>query len=641
MDNDRNCNVKQKNNLIQKIFILSFCFLLLLSVAVNFTPNATVNAAISAEVYLSSESSNTEPISRSWYSNTAYAMSGVQYQLSRQADITIGNPSGSNVTAINVNPTIQYQTMLGLGTSLEESTIYNLSRMSSTKRDEVLRKLIDPVNGAGMNIFRITLGTSDFTSRAFYTYEDTQGSFSIQKDIDFNIISTVQQAIAIGNQTGNPIKIFASSWSAPGWMKTSGSLIGGSFKSEFTNQLATYYRKAIQEYESRGIPIYAMTIQNEPLFSAPDYPSMLLTSNNERDLTIAMKNEFNSNGISTKLWSFDHNFSDALGYVSGIYNNEEAFAAVDAVAFHDYGGEPTAMTDVHNAYPSKNMLVSERTLFGTNGADRIAQYFRNWAISYDAWVTMLDQNIEPERWTRVPDPTMLIQSPTNRDTYWVLPEFNFIAQYAKFVKTGAKRIDSNYGTTASVTNVSFLNPDNSIVTVVINQTSSDQSFKILSEGKEILATLPAKTVGTYKWASNNNVTGAPIGSTIAIKALANNLYVCAEDAGVSPLIANRSSVSGWEKFIVVDAGGGFIALKALANNKYVTAENSGVSSLIANRDSFSGWEQFTWVNNSDGSFSLKANANGKYVTAENGGSSPLIANRDSIDGWEKFQYSIQ
>jgi glucosylceramidase len=134
--------------------------------------------------------------------------------MSRQADITLTNPTSSGATAINVNPAVQYQNMLGFGTSLEESTIYNLSLMSAAKRDEVLRKMIDPVNGAGMNLFRITFGTSDFTSRNFYTYEDTRGVFSIQKDIDYNIVSTVQRAIAIGNETGNPVKIFASAWTA-------------------------------------------------------------------------------------------------------------------------------------------------------------------------------------------------------------------------------------------------------------------------------------------------------------------------------------------------------------------------------------------------------------------------------------------
>ncbi|NBI30234.1 glycoside hydrolase family 30 beta sandwich domain-containing protein [Chengkuizengella marina] len=630
----------QKFIILALIFVLTFTSLIFsLSVNNNVSAAPTV-----AEVYFSSESSNTPPKSGNWYIDPAFAMTGVENQLSRQLDIPLTDPSGANVTTIQVNPNIEYQTILGLGTSLEESTIYNLSLMTPQKRDEVLRKLIDPVNGAGMNVFRITFGTSDFTGREFYSYEDVPGQFSIQKDIDFNIISTVQQAIAIGNETGNPIKIFASSWSAPAWMKTNNNLIGGYIKWEHHEDLAEYYRKAIQAYGNLGIPIYAMTIQNEPLYAAPDYPSMQLTPENEREIILALNNEFNTHGITTKLWSFDHNFEQVWDYIPEILNNPQANAAIDGVAFHDYAGEPTRMTEVHNNYTNKNVLVTERTVWGTSGADRIAQYFRNWAISYNAWVTMLDQNIAPEQWTGTPDPTMFIQSPTDRDSYWITPEYNFIAQFSKFVEEGAKRIDSNYGSAATVTNVSFLNPDNSIVSIVINQTNTDQTFKILSGSKEIFATLPAKTVGTYKWMkSESGGTGseAPIGSIIAIIAMANNHYVTAEDAGNSPLIANRDVAQGWEQFEVVDGGDGFIALRSLANGKYVTAEDGGDSNLIANRDVIQEWERFRWIDNGDDTFSLQAKANGLYVTAEDGGNSPLIANRTSIDGWEKFHYIIQ
>ncbi|MFE4712239.1 glycoside hydrolase family 30 beta sandwich domain-containing protein [Paenibacillus sp. NPDC056722] len=613
------------------------------SFAIPFHPPSAQAAPGAAQVYFSSESTTGSPGSSIWYNNPAAASAGIQYATSKQADIPLTNPTNSTATAITVNPEVQYQNMLGFGTSLEESTIYNLSLMSAAKRDEVLRRLIDPVNGAGMNLFRITFGTSDFTSRNFYTYEDTRGSFSIQKDIDYNIVSTVQRAIAIGNETGNPVKIFASSWTAPAWMKTNNSLIGGYLKRENTNDLAVYYRRAIQEYQSRGIPIYAMTLQNEPLYAAPDYPSMLLTSANERELAIALKSQLDTYSISTKLWAYDHNFGEVWTHLPGVLDNAAANAAIEGVAFHDYSGDPTAMTAVRNTYPSKSMQMTERAVWGTGGADRMAQYFRNWSGSYTNWVTMLDQNIQPEKWTGTPGPTMLIQSTSNRNTYWVAPEVNFIGQYAKFVKPGAKRIDSNYGSAATVTNVAFLNPDNSIVTVVINQTSSAKSFKILSEGQQLLGTLPAKTVGTYIWTrGGGGGTGSvPIGSTIALQSMANNLYVSADNAGASPLIANRTTVGTWERFQVADAGGGWISLRALANNKYVTAENGGADSLIASRDTVQGWEQFQWIDNGDGTISLLSNANNRYVTADNFGNSALIANRTSIDGWEKFKFSIQ
>lgn len=127
-------------------------------------------------------------------------------------------------------------------------------------------------------------------------------------------------------------------------------------------------------------------------------------------------------------------------------------------------------------------------------------------------------------------------------------------------------------------------------------------------------------------------------TTVAIKSLANNMYVCADNAGTSPLIANRSSVGGaWEKFEKIDVGGGYFVFKSLANNKYVCADNSGSSALIANKDTYGDWEKFQILTNPDGTVSLKAKASNMYVCADNGGTSPLIANRPSVGGtWEKF-----
>ncbi|MEU8979598.1 xylosidase [Streptomyces sp. NPDC048309] len=131
--------------------------------------------------------------------------------------------------------------------------------------------------------------------------------------------------------------------------------------------------------------------------------------------------------------------------------------------------------------------------------------------------------------------------------------------------------------------------------------------------------------------------GTPgIGSVISLKALANNQYVCADNTGTSPLIANRTSVGAWEQFTLVDAGGGNVALLSHANNQYVSADNTGASPLIANRTSIGTWESFQLISNSNGSVSLKALANNQYVCADNTGTSPLIANRTSIGTWEQF-----
>jgi hypothetical protein len=123
---------------------------------------------------------------------------------------------------------------------------------------------------------------------------------------------------------------------------------------------------------------------------------------------------------------------------------------------------------------------------------------------------------------------------------------------------------------------------------------------------------------------------------ISLRAHANSKYVTADNAGASPLIANRTTIGPWETFDEIALGNGNIALQAHVNDEYVTADNAGTSPLIANRTTIGPWETFLLIHNTDGSISLKAQANGDYVTADNAGTSPLIANRTAIGPWEEF-----
>ncbi|BCY11741.1 ricin-type beta-trefoil lectin domain protein [Actinoplanes sp. L3-i22] len=484
----------------------------LLATAGLFVPQAAAQAAPAASVqaWFSSESRTAgyEPKNANWYTSPATGLAGTPYQLSRQADIATAAAGGT--ATISVDTGQKFQTVLGVGSSLEESTVFNLARMSATGRTNALRALVDPSAGAGFNVARITFGTSDFTSHDFYTYDDgaadpSLSRFSIQRDIDYKIISTLREALAI-----NPnLKIFASAWSAPPWMKTSNAIITGSLLDQHVPTLATYYRKAIQAYAAQGIPIYGLTLQNEPLFEPADYPGMKVSADQERRLAIALRTELTNNGLgATKIWAFDHNFSEGVSYTQGVLTSD-ARASVDGIAFHDYAGDPSAMATVKAQFPEKDVLMTERSVWGTSGADRVVQYFRNQATLYEGWVSMLDQNRSPERWSGSPDPTMLVQSASNPDTFWKTPDYNMIAQFSKFVQAGAKRVATGYGSTGTVTDVSFVNPDNSLVTVVVNQTAGNQTFTLRAGTRQFTSTLPAKTTGTYVWAGAGDAGTTP------------------------------------------------------------------------------------------------------------------------------------
>ncbi|MYS19392.1 hypothetical protein GA0115240_10782 [Streptomyces sp. DvalAA-14] len=166
--------------------------------------------------------------------------------------------------------------------------------------------------------------------------------------------------------------------------------------------------------------------------------------------------------------------------------------------------------------------------------------------------------------------------------------------------------------------------------------SSDYYLRLTGDGGKMLkgqialtATRPTQPVAT-------GGTSPGTGTVISLRALANSEYVTADNAGASPLIANRATAQAWEQFDLLDAGGGNVALRAHANNLIVTADNAGASPLIANRTSIGPWESFQLIHNPSGTVSLKSLANNLYVTAENAGASPLVANRTAIGTWEQF-----
>jgi glucosylceramidase len=547
-------------------------------------------------------SSELNPKDHGWYTNNWEG--SIAYKLDAQPALATAAPNGAAITAINVDPATQYQTIEGIGSSMEESTVYNLMRMNTTVREQALREMFTQTGwgldkGIGMSLARVCLGTSDFTSRPFYTYEN----FSIQNDINYSIISILQQAKSYSSN----LRFFGSPWSPPGYMKTSGNIIGGSLSGGQEGPLAAYLRQAVVAYQSQGLKLYALTMQNEPLYFPPAYPGSGMVASQQLTVAKDLRTELNNNGQNdVKILAFDHNFADVYGYLPTIMNDSGGYAAVDGTAFHDYSGAPSAMTDMHNSYPNKGVQVTERTVWGVAGADRIVQYFRNWAKSYNAWVTMLDSNNQPTKWSGVPDPTMMIMSASSPNTYWRTPEFYILGQFSKFVQPGATRISSDAGSSTSVTDVVFKNPDGKIVAVVVNQTASAQTFKLLSQGQQITATLPAKTVGTYRWQSD------PTTATIGL----NTTFQAENGFQSGGVIQGGTSVGYFD-------GGDYMAFSnvnltgATGLNMQIASGNSG-GVIEVHADSVSGTLLGSYTVASTGGWTTWVNRNVPFTTTLTG-----------------------
>ena len=208
---------------------------------------------------------------------------------------------------IVVDDSTQYQTVYGIGNSLEASTAYNLQLLDAPARADLLRSLFDPDEGIGMSLARITIATSDFTPLPFYSYNDLPDPgatdinlthFSVARDEAY-ILPSIKAALSAAQAPGlDTLKLFASPWSPPAWMKTSKRLGGGALLPEHYSTYAKYLIRFLEEYEQRGVHLAAMTVQNEPLQNDSKYPTMLLEPEPEARVIEAMNAVFNARSSS-------------------------------------------------------------------------------------------------------------------------------------------------------------------------------------------------------------------------------------------------------------------------------------------------------------------------------------------------------
>jgi len=271
-------------------------------------------------------------------------------KLQKQTDLVFNSPSNAN-NSVEIDAATTYQTIDGFGYTLTGGSVEVINQLSETKKNELLQELFgNGENGIGVSNLRISIGASDLNSTVF-SYDDMPSGqtdvnlehFSLAKDQ--SLIDMLKKILSI-----NPsIKIIATPWSPPVWMKDNGSSIGGSLKPEYYGVYAQYFVKYIQAMKAQGITIDAITPQNEPLHPGNN-PSLLMLAEQQRDF---IKNNlgpaFSAANIATKIIVYDHN-ADNIEYATTILSDPEAAKYVDGSAFHLYGGSISALTSLHNAF---------------------------------------------------------------------------------------------------------------------------------------------------------------------------------------------------------------------------------------------------------------------------------------------------
>ncbi|TCC88212.1 glucosylceramidase [Pedobacter frigiditerrae] len=419
--------------------------------------------------------------------------------------LNFSNTNNSNTT-IEVDANQVYQTIDGFGYTLTGGSATLMNSLGATEKDALIKELFSTEEGAiGVSYLRVSIGASDLSANVFTYNERPAGQTDVNQD-NFSIAAEMTDLVPILKKilAINPnIKILGSPWTAPTWMKTNNAYKGGSLKPEYYQSYAKYFVKYIQAMKAQGITIDAITIQNEPLHPG-NTPSMYMEAPDQAIfIKSALGPAFQAAGLSTKIIVYDHN-ADKPEYPMAILADPAANQYVDGSAFHLYGGNISALTTVHNAYPNKNVYFTEQWVGGPgNFAEDLKWHVstlivgatRNWSRNVLEWNLAADANYNPH----TPDGgcTTCLGAITIAPTVTRNVAYYVIAHASKFVRPGSARIGSTLNSTLA--NVAFKTPDGKKALIVMNTSSTDQTFNIKDNGKIVTTTLPAGAAGTYVW----------------------------------------------------------------------------------------------------------------------------------------------
>jgi glucosylceramidase len=466
-----------------------------------------------------------------------------QLQLSDQGTVPFTTAKPDQLT-ITVDPSRTFQTMQGFGASLTDSSAAVLYGLDKPARDAAMVQLFDPRRGDGLSYLRQVMGASDFVATAQYTYDDLPAGetdyqmqrFSIAHD-ESQILPLLRQARALNPQ----LQILASPWSPPAWMKTNASLVGGSLIDDprIYRAYALYFVKFIQGYERAGVPVDAVTVQNEPQNRNPSgYPGMYMSAEQQAAFIEVLGPALRDADLDTKIFAYDHNWSmhpadiastppgqvPETGYPTLVLSEPEAARWISGVAYHCYYGDPSRQSTLHERFPDEAIYFTECS--GSHGpSDTPAQIFsgtltwharnlvlgttRNWAETVVTFNLALDPAGGPHVGGCGSCTAVVTVGPGQ--TVTTNAEYYTLGHLSRFVKPGAVRIAStSFGTTGwngQIMDVAFRNPDGSTALVVHNENDAARSFAVSVGGRSFEYTLPGGSLATFTWPASPALDG--------------------------------------------------------------------------------------------------------------------------------------
>jgi glucosylceramidase len=442
---------------------------------------------------------------------------------SSRADTTLPLPT------ITVDDAQRFQEIDGFGASLTDAAAWLFAnKLTPAQTQATFKMLFNRKDGIAVGFLRQPIGSSDLAV-IFYSYDDlcrqtteacttpagltdlNLDHYSLAHDQEY-ILPLLKKALAI-----NPaLHIMLTPWSPPGWMKSSGSMLGSSADGKQPSRLrpeayaafASYLVKTVEGYQAASVPVYALSVQNEPLYAPPTYSGMSMPAS---DQAIFIGNNLGpalaAAHLNTKVMVYDHNW-DRPDYPETVLKDPKANAVATGTAWHHYAGNPAVMTRNHEEFPQKDQWVTESSggtwqkgnVLADEAAELIA-VIRNWSKSYVLWALATDQNRGPHvggcdncrGLVTIDTSEPGIASVKLEVDYYVL------GQASKFLLPGAVRIASDEPAGTPLKDVAFRNPNGTVVLYTLNAGTRSLNLRIGFHGKTTATTLPAGAVATFVW----------------------------------------------------------------------------------------------------------------------------------------------
>jgi glucosylceramidase len=435
---------------------------------------------------------------------------------------------GQTAPLITVDASQSFQEIDGFGGSLTDAAAWLFAKkLTPAQTDTAFKMLFSRKNGIALNFLRQPIGSSDLAV-TFYSFDDLcrqvdkacttpagqtdpgLAHYSLAHDQEY-ILPLLKQALAI-----NPdIHVMLTPWSPPGWMKTSGSMLGSnpdtnepsSLRPEFYPAFANYLVKTIEGYQAAGVPVYALSVQNEPLYTPSNYSGMQMLAEQQavfiaNNLSPAMA----AAGLKAKVMVYDHNW-DRPDYPETVLKDPKAGALAAGTAWHHYAGNPNVMAKFHEAFPQKDQWVTEASGGAwekgnvlADEATELIDAMRNWARSYVLWGLSTDEDHGPHvGGCDTCRGLVTIQMNVPANPVKLEPDYYVLGHASEFLFAGAMRIASDEPARTRLKDVAFRNPDGTIVLYTLNAATTSQTLRIGFQGKTVATILPAGSVATFVW----------------------------------------------------------------------------------------------------------------------------------------------